>query len=343
MGEVISVGIPSIFGLTGEKTTYKNEGVLLSEVNSIDFVGDGVSATSLSGVLTVEVDGGSSEPLITTMLSITPSDTTHATAASAVYELATYLGGLIPPPATPESIGADPAGAAAAAEASAKSYADVLVSAVWKDQGNFDASSGAWPTSVNVAGGGGDILAGYLWKVTTGGTLTGGVVVDIGDILRALVPFATNSAVDWAVTEGNDGYVAENAASKAVNFSIKNDTLYPSTKAVDDNYVAISALRYVINQAVLVANAYTVLSTDVSAYGNKILKVVNTVPTTITLPNPNALLPAAVVGDSLNIRQGGMGGITITGSITGVNTTSVQHTTLTLIAESPTSWMSVGG
>ena len=85
------------------------------------------------------------------------------------------------------------------------------------------------------------------------------------------------------------------------------------------------------------------LSTDVSAYGNKILKVVNTVPTTITLPNPNALLPAAVVGDSLNIRQGGMGGITITGSITGVNTTSVQHTTLTLIAESPTSWMSVGG
>ena len=342
MGEVISVGIPSIFGLTGEKTTYKNEGVLLSEVNSIDFVGDGVSATSLSGVLTVEVDGGSSEPLITTMLSITPSDTTHATAASAVYELATYLGGLIPPPATPESIGADPAGAAAAAEASAKSYADVLVSAVWKDQGNFDASSGAWPTSVNVAGGGGDILAGYLWEVT-GGTLTGGVVVDIGDILRALVPFATNSAVDWAVTEGNDGYVAENAASKAVNFSIKNDTLYPSTKAVDDNYVAISALRYVINQAVLVANAYTVLSTDVSAYGNKILKVVNTVPTTITLPNPNALLPAAVVGDSLNIRQGGMGGITITGSITGVNTTSVQHTTLTLIAESPTSWMSVGG
>lgn len=109
------------------------------------------------------------------------------------------------------------------------------------------------------------------------------------------------------------------------------------------NAVSLSALRYVVTTPTIEANAYTVVAADVSASGNKILKVVNTVPTTITLPNPNALTPTAAVGDSLNIRQGDIGSITITGNITGVNIMNNPHTTITLIAESSTSWMSVGG
>jgi hypothetical protein len=55
MGEVVSVGIPGLFGLTGAKTAYKDENVLLGEAQAINFVGDGVVATLNEGVLTVEV------------------------------------------------------------------------------------------------------------------------------------------------------------------------------------------------------------------------------------------------------------------------------------------------
>ncbi len=60
MGNIIAVGIPSHFGLTGTKTAYKDEGILLGEAQAVNFVGDGVVAALNEGVLTVEVDGGAS-------------------------------------------------------------------------------------------------------------------------------------------------------------------------------------------------------------------------------------------------------------------------------------------
>ncbi len=100
-----------------------------------------------------------------------------------------------------------------------------------------------------------------------------------------------------------------------------------------------TSTRYSINAQT--GTTYTVVAGDVSATGNKILKCTNAAAITVTLGTPTSL--GASVGDSLNIRQGGAGGITITGTITGASTTAAINTTITLIAESPTSWMSVGG
>lgn len=239
MGEVVSVGIPSIFGLTGAKIAYQNEGILLGEAQAVNFVGDGVVATLLSGVLTVNITSGSSMPaLVTTLAEITETDTTHPVAASAVFAMGEYLYG-VADGLTAADVGADESGAAATAEQNAKDYADGLLVGLWKDQGNFDASLGTWPTASNTIGEV-PILSGFLWKVNVGGTLTGGIVVDIGDTIRALVDSAGDTAIDWAVIEGNDGYAPENSASKAVNFTIKDNTLYPTTKAVDDNYLSLN-------------------------------------------------------------------------------------------------------
>lgn len=59
MSYVESVGIPGLFGLTGAKTAYKDENILLGEAQAINFTGSGVAATLNAGVLTVEIDGGS--------------------------------------------------------------------------------------------------------------------------------------------------------------------------------------------------------------------------------------------------------------------------------------------
>lgn len=105
----------------------------------------------------------------------------------------------------------------------------------------------------------------------------------------------------------------------------------------------MSLLRYAITTPAIVANAYAVTGADVNAYGNKIIKLTSASAIAVSLPNPNALTPAATVGDSFNIRQGGAGGITITGTVSGANTTAAINTIITLIAESGTSWMAIGG
>ena len=58
MGNIIAVGIPSRFGLTGAKTAYKDENILLGEAEALNFTGAGVQATLNAGVLTIQIDGG---------------------------------------------------------------------------------------------------------------------------------------------------------------------------------------------------------------------------------------------------------------------------------------------
>ena len=50
MTGIIAVGIPSRFGLTGAKTAYKDENILLGEAQAINFVGAGVAATLNAGL-----------------------------------------------------------------------------------------------------------------------------------------------------------------------------------------------------------------------------------------------------------------------------------------------------
>ena len=303
----------------------------------------------------------------------------------------------------------------------ANGYTDTAITKVWKDQGNYDVSiTGAWPTSANTVGAV-PIKAGFLWVVTnagTGVTLTGGVVVSNGDTLRALIDDAGNNAAHWGANEANLGYTPESQANKSTDFSTKNNTKFPTTQAVDENYVSLNSqtltspqktqvkgniglsntdglgegstnkyfteagvvaslltgyvvaavnavvaatdsvsvaigklqkqitdlsgsFRYSVNPQI--DTTYTVQGSDVNQYGNVIIKCTNSSAIAVTLPNPNALTPPASVGDSFNIRQGGAGGITISGTVSGISSTSYQYTTMTFIAESSTSWMSVGG
>lgn len=79
MSYVESVGIPSLFGLTGTKTAYKDENILLGEAQAINFTGAGVVATLNDGVLTVEVEGGgSSINVVDNLLSTSATDALSA-------------------------------------------------------------------------------------------------------------------------------------------------------------------------------------------------------------------------------------------------------------------------
>jgi hypothetical protein len=405
-GEVTTVGIPSLFGLTGTKQAFQDEGILLGEAQTVNFVGDGVTATLAAGVLTVQIDGGgSSINLITTIEEVTELDVTSAITPSVIYDLDLLKADLDSPVFTGTPTAPTPQTepspdnstklattafvnvVANAAVSTANSYADSLLTSVYQFQSTYNPqTTGNFPTTANTVGGV-DIAKCFTWVIAglSGQYTFRGVTVDNGDTLLSLVDNASATvSSDWHITEKNLGYTPENLNNKATNLTLPNDTKYPTTKAIVDNVlnilltdytvapvnsvvsatdssltafgklqkqitdavanaVSLSALRYVVTTPTIVANAYTVVSTDVNAYGNKILKLTNPTTIAVTLPNPSALTPPASIGDSFNIRQGGAGGITITGSITGVNIMSIQHTTITLIAESPTSWMSVGG
>ena len=99
----------------------------------------------------------------------------------------------------------DPTGSAATAETNAKAYADGLVVGLIDDRGNYNASVNTFPATGG-SGTAGAILKGDLWLVSVGGTL-GGVTASIGDNVRALVNTPGQTASNWAVIEGNLGYV----------------------------------------------------------------------------------------------------------------------------------------
>lgn len=132
-------------------------------------------------------------------------------------------------------VGADASGSAATAETNAKSYADGLVVGLWDDRGSYDASGGAYPSSGG-SGTAGAILKGDIWTISVAGTLPIGQVVEVGDIVRALVDTPGNTQANWAITQNNIGYVAENAANKATTMT-GNETsniVYLTAKAVYD-------------------------------------------------------------------------------------------------------------
>ncbi len=86
MGEVVSVGIPGLFGLTGAKTAYKDENVLLGEAQAINFTGNGVVATLNAGVLTVDIEGGgSSINVVDNLNSTSATDALSANQGNVIY------------------------------------------------------------------------------------------------------------------------------------------------------------------------------------------------------------------------------------------------------------------
>ena len=144
--------------------------------------------------------------------------------------------------AAAESIGsADPAGTAAAAMASHvaasdphgdRAYADSLVTGLWDDRGNYDASGGAYP-STGGSGTAGAIKKGDIWTISVAGTLPTTQAVEPGDTVRALVDAPGQTQGNWAIAQNNIGYTPENSSNKSTDTALGgSDTLYPSQKAV---------------------------------------------------------------------------------------------------------------
>lgn len=96
-----------------------------------------------------------------------------------------------------------------------QAYADGLVVGLLDDRGNHDASPNTFPTTGG-SGAAGAVLKGDLWRVSVAGTL-GGQAVTAGDQIRVLVNTPGQTAGNWAIVEGNFGFVPENAANKDVS------------------------------------------------------------------------------------------------------------------------------
>lgn len=96
-------------------------------------------------------------------------------------------------------------------DAATKDYADGLVVGLWDDRGSYDASGNVFP-STGGSGSSGAILKGDIWTVSVAGTL-GGVPVQVGDTVRALINTPGSTAGNWSVLQTNTGYVPLNKAS----------------------------------------------------------------------------------------------------------------------------------
>ncbi len=124
--------------------------------------------------------------------------------------------------------------------ASAETYADGLVVGLWDDRGNFDASVNAYPSSGG-SGTAGAILKGDIWTISVVGTLPTGQVVEIGDTVRALVDTPGNTQANWAISQQNIGYTAENSANKTDTAAgnTTSSTLYLSVKGYYDYLIGL--------------------------------------------------------------------------------------------------------
>jgi hypothetical protein len=94
-----------------------------------------------------------------------------------------------------------------------KTYIDASVTGVLDDRGNWDASSGSFP-STGGSGPLGAILKGDLWFVSVPGTLGGNAVV-VGSNFRALIDNPVNPT-DWNILNSGVGYIPEDSANKGI-------------------------------------------------------------------------------------------------------------------------------
>ena len=116
----------------------------------------------------------------------------------------------------------------AGTDATNKTYVDGLVVGLIDDRGNYDASGNVYP-STGGSGTGGAILKGDLWYISVAGVL-GGVAVNIGDSVRALVDTPAQTGSNWNVLESNIGYVPENVVNKENTTLDTSTTKYPTNR-----------------------------------------------------------------------------------------------------------------
>jgi len=113
----------------------------------------------------------------------------------------------------------------------------VEITGLMEFRGGFDASANLFPATGG-SGIGGAIQKGDTWVITVGGTLNGQVVT-AGDLIIALVDNPAQVGANWTAVENNIGYVPENVANKATDFSVINNILYPTVQAVENRIALI--------------------------------------------------------------------------------------------------------
>ena len=209
---------------TSTPLAIQDEGIPLGFPGTINFVGANVDASISGSVVRVFVTGGSGGGAGGGVESVSGDGVDNTDPDNPVINYP-----------TPGDIGAELAGAAATAEANAKSYADGLAIGLWDDRGSFDASGGTYPSSGG-SGTAGAILKGDTWTISVAGTLPTGQVVEIGDVIRALIDTPGNTQANWAITQNNIGYVAENAANKVTTMSgnTTSNIVFLTAKAIYD-------------------------------------------------------------------------------------------------------------
>lgn len=105
-----------------------------------------------------------------------------------------------------------------------KTYVDNATTGLLNDRGNWSASGGNYP---NAGGSGtaGAIRKGDFYYINVAGNL-GGVVVNVGDSVRAMVDAPGQTAGNWNILESNIGYVPENVTSKDATGGYAGLTLF---------------------------------------------------------------------------------------------------------------------
>jgi len=110
-------------------------------------------------------------------------------------------------------------------------------------QDNYDASSNTYPvTRKDLIS---DIKAGDYWIISVAGIL-GGIDVEAGDFLYALIDIPGQTSTNWAVVEKNFGYTPENEANKTddISANYESSIKYPSTKGVYDYISSYNTSKY---------------------------------------------------------------------------------------------------
>jgi hypothetical protein len=114
----------------------------------------------------------------------------------------------------------------------ANAYTDVATTKIFKDQGNYDASGGAYPTAADTVPLVATIKTGFIWTISVAGTLPTGQVVEVGDTVRALIDTPGNTQANWAINQQNIGYTAENSANKEITVLDTSLVKYPCNNVV---------------------------------------------------------------------------------------------------------------
>lgn len=170
-----------------------------------------------------------------------------------------------------------------AAQAAAQTYADGLVVGLWDDRGSFDASVNAYPSSGG-SGTAGAIKKGDIWTISVAGTLPTAQVVEVGDVVRALVDTPGNTQANWSIQQNNIGYTAENSANKE-NLTIDTSTTkYPTVNLLK---TGLDLRQLIVNAAVALVDGATI---DLTAFNH-----------TLTTSSSTRTFTKSYTGDTVEI------------------------------------------